>query len=122
MGVDLGDDERNVVVEPEGRRVVDDDDALGGGDRGPVGGHLVRYEEEGDVHAVEDVLGEGQHLALLTAHDQLPAGRARRGDESDLAPDVRVLREDPEHDTADRPGRSDDRERRAVFRHRPVPP
>lgn len=120
--IDLGHDQRNVRVQPERGGVVDDDRALGGGDRRPLRGHLVGHQEQRHVDVVEDVLGELEDLALLTAHDQLAAGRARRGDQLHLAPDIRVLREDLEHDAADRPGRSDDRERRAARGHRPVPP
>lgn len=122
MGVDLGHDQRHVRVHPVRRRVVDDDDTLGRGDRCPSCGHVVGHQEEGHVHVVEHVLGEFDDFGLLAAYDQLAADRARRGDQRHIAPDVRVLRKDLEHDAADRPGRSDDRERRAARCHRPVPP
>ena len=74
--VDLGDDQRNVRVHPEGGGVVDDDGAPGRSDRRPVGGHLVGDVEHGDVDALEGVLGDGEDLDLLTPHGQLAAGRA----------------------------------------------
>ena len=51
-------------------------------------------------------------LDLATADAQPLAGRARRGDEADVAPQVLTLVEQPEHHRADRAGGADDGEGR----------
>ena len=59
-GVDLGHDERDVGVHPEGAGVVDRDGAARGGDRRPLRGDLVGDVEHRDVDAVEDLRRQRQ--------------------------------------------------------------
>ncbi len=109
-GVDLRHDQRDLGVHAEGPGVVDDDRPLGGGDRRPLGGHLVGHVEHRDVDAVEGFRGERDDLDLRAADDELAARRARGGDQADLAPHVLAGREQVEHDGADRAGGADDGE------------
>ncbi|MGX1029156.1 hypothetical protein RKD38_003837 [Streptomyces ambofaciens] len=74
-------------------------------------GDLVGHVEHGDVDPVEGLFAQRDDLDLLPAHGQLAAGRARGGDQADVAPDVRVLGQDLEHDRADGAGRAHDGER-----------
>ena len=83
-------------------------------------GHLVGHVEHRDVDAVEDLGRERLHDDVLAAHLQHLAGRARRGDQPDLAPDVLARAEDVEHHRADGAGGTDDG--KSGLAHRPVPP
>src|SRR5699024_5341605 len=85
-------------------------------------GDLVGHVEHGDVDVVEDLRRQGLHLDLLTADGQALAGRSRRGDEADLAPDVLAGGEDVQHHGADGAGGADDGQGGAACTHRPVPP
>ena len=108
VGVDLGDDQRDVGVHPERRGVVDDDHAGLGERRGqrPRGGGAggeQRDVEPGRVGGrgvLDDDLaaGEGQH----------GAGRAGGGEEADLVGGELPLREDLAHGDADLAGGADD--------------
>jgi hypothetical protein len=96
-----------------------------GGDRGPLRGHLVGHVEHGQVHAVEHAGLQRDDLDILAAHPQPPAGRAGRGDQPDLAPDVGPGGQQVEHHGADGPGRADHGQGRPALvagAHRPLPP
>ena len=58
VGIDLGHDQRDVGVHPEGARVVDDHGAGRGGDRAPFAGDARRRAREHDLDARERSCGE----------------------------------------------------------------
>jgi hypothetical protein len=126
--VDLGDDQRHVLLHPERRRVVHHGHAAGHRDRRPLQRDVVGDVEHRHVHAVEDVRGQLADRQLLAAAAEGPSGRARGGDQPDLAPDVAPRRQQLAHNGADRAGGSDHGER-GLLRHqgshfsgyRPVP-
>jgi hypothetical protein len=126
--VDLGHHERDVGIHPERTGVVDDDRAIGHGNRCPGRRDLVRDIEHRDVDAFEAAFGERDDLDLFAAYGQLPPSRARRGDEPDLTPDVPASGQDLQHHRADGTGGTDHREGRFLLpevgarAHRPVPP
>ena len=93
-GIELGDHERHVRVHPEGGGAVHDHRALGGRDRRPLGGDRRRGRGTRATSTPSRASSlRREDLALLArARASLRAGRARGGDEADLAPDVGVLR------------------------------
>ena len=107
VGVDLGDDERHVGIHAEGRGVVDDERARGGGTRRPLERERVVDVDDDEVEAVEAVVA--QHLAHdLAAHErQAAAERTLRGEGAQLRHRERALLEDAQHLLADETGRAD---------------
>ena len=83
---------------------------------------LVRHVEHGDVDPVKGLGGDLLDHDILATDPQDPAGGTGGGEEANLAPDVRALAQDAEHDSADGAGRTDDRQGGLATAHRPVPP
>src|ERR1035441_10524063 len=126
--VDLRHHERHVGIHPERARVVDGDRAAADRSRGPDRRDLIGHVEHRHVDAVEGVLAQRDHLGHAAPDHQPPPSRPRRGDQPDLAPDVRPGRQQVKHHRADRAGGADDGQRRPVPNtprspdHPPVPP
>src|SRR5674476_1349433 len=121
-GVDLGHDQRNLRIHPEGTGVVNRDGPVRHRDRGPLGRYVVRHVEHRDVDPVEGLRSDLLNHDILTADLQNFPGRARGGEQANFAPDVRTLTQDAEHDGADSASRTDDGQGGLAIAHRPVPP
>ena len=83
LGVDLGDDERDVVVHPPPRGVVDDDRARGGEARRPLAGGRAAGGEDARRRSPA-IVSSAQRLHDAAALE-LAAGRALGGERHDLA-------------------------------------
>ena len=85
VGVDLGDDQRHVVVHAEMAGVVDDDGARLDQLRRPLGADRSARRGEDDVEALDRVLAERTALERRAVPIDLPAGRALGGEGNQLA-------------------------------------
>src|SRR5665811_473621 len=106
--IDLGHDERNFGIHPKGTGVVDYDSPVRHRDRSPLRRDLVWHVEHRDVDTVKDLRSDLLDRDILTPNLEDLAGRTCRRDEAYLAPDVRALAQDAEHDGTDSAGRADD--------------
>ena len=94
VGVDLGHDERHAGVHAEHARLVDDGGAGGDGLRHVLRAHGAAGGEEDEVDAVERAGAELLHLDLGPLERQPAAGRARAGQQAQLADGEAALLED----------------------------
>ena len=101
VAVDLGHDERNVLVVAPVARIIDDDGAGGGDLRRPLLGGARARAHHGEIDAAEIEVLEVLALQHLVAEAQLAPDRARGGQRNDLAHRKLAFGEDVEHLTAD---------------------
>jgi hypothetical protein len=83
--IDLGHDQRDAIVLAEGGRVVDDHAPGGGRNGGELAGDGTAGAEQGDVDALEAVLGELRDGDFLAGKGQFLADRTGRGKQGELA-------------------------------------
>ena len=82
--IDLGYYEGNLGIHPEGGGVIDHHRARGGG-RGPkFAGETASCAEEGNIDAFKRVVVEFLDHHFTVPEEELPAGRARGGEESEF--------------------------------------
>ena len=106
--VDLRHDERDALVHPPRRGVVDDGRAAGDRLGRQRLGHAGAGREEGDVDPFEGVRDGLADLHRPAVHDDLAAGRAARGEQAQLTEREGSLAEDLDHRATDGPGGPDD--------------
>ena len=109
VGIDVGDDERDVGLHAERGRVVDDRCARGDRDGGPLARTRGTGREDRHVDTGEGLGRDGLHRQLSTLEDHLRAGAALRREQHQLVDRQRALLEHLQHRAADGAGRAEDR-------------
>ncbi len=109
LGVHLRDDERDLGVASERRRVIDHEGTLARGNRGPLARGGATGREEGQVDALEDFGGDFDDGVLDSVERHGLAGAPSRCHGHQLGYGKRALLEHPQHLRAHHPGGPDHR-------------
>ena len=120
LGVDLGDDQRDVLVHAPVAGVVDDHSAGLDQPRRPLGTDRAAGGGEDEVEAGDRLFAERAALEQLAVPLDLPARRALRGEGDHLAGREAPLGEHLEDGRTDRPGRAQHPDPVSIGRHRRI--
>ena len=121
VGVDLGDDQRHVVVHAPVAGVVDDDRAGLDQPRRPLGADRAARRGENDVEALDRLLGARRPaLERRAVPLDLAPGRALGGEGNHLGRREITFGENSRIVDPDQPGRAHNSDSVSVARHRPI--